>query len=97
MARLRVVVRPSAGVGGYSLFVDGVPADMDRRHRGEVVCTGRCGDGSIHALLYSFTGAAGSSLSITLRCAANIVCRLRSEPVAESGMLWKAGREMFAI
>lgn len=97
MARLRVVVRPGAGVGGYSLFVDGVPAAMDRSHRGEVVCGGRCGDGSIHALLYSFTGAAGSTISITLRCAASIVCRLRAEPIAELGPPWGAGREMFAL
>ena len=97
MAWLQVEVRPGDGVGGYSLFVDGVPAAMDRGHRGEVVCAGRCGDGSIHALLYSFTGAAGSTLSITLRCAASIVCRLRAEPIAELGPRWRAGREMFAI
>jgi hypothetical protein len=97
MARLQVEVRFGAGVRGYSLFVDGLPATMDSAHRGEAVCAGRCGDGSLHALLYSFNGSPGATLSITLRCAVSIVCRIRAEREGEGGPPWRAGREVFVL
>ena len=97
MAKLEVEVRPAAGVGGYSLFVDGVPAEMGADHKGEVGCAGRCGDGSLHTLLYSFSGSPGATLSITLRCALTIVCRIRAETKGEGGPPWRAGREAFVI
>jgi len=97
MAKLRVEVRPGAGVLGYSLFVDGLPAAMGRAHRGEAVCDGRCGDGSSHTLLYSFNGAPGSTLSVTLRCAARIVCRLTDVRIGDRARPWRAGREVFVI
>jgi hypothetical protein len=97
MARLQVEVRPGTGVGAYSLFVDGLPATMDSAHRGEATCAGRCGDGSLHTLLYSFTGSPGATLSITLRCALRIVCRIRAERDGEDGAPWRAGREEFVI
>lgn len=97
MTRLQVEVRPGPGVGGYSLYVDGVPATMGVHHKGEVVCAGRCGDGSPHALLYSFAGRPGATLVITVRCSARIVCSLRSEIVEAAGSRARAGREVFAI
>lgn len=97
MASLRVEVRPGAGVRGYSLFVDGIPAAMGIDHKGEASCSGRCGDGSAHALLYSFTGSPGATLSITLRCALSIVCRVRAEWEGDDGASRQAGREMFVI
>jgi hypothetical protein len=96
MAKLEVEVRPGPGVGGYSLFVDGIPATMGADHKGEVVCSGRCGDGSRHALLYSFSGLPAASLAITVRCSGRIVCALRTEIVAD-GSPSRAGREVFAI
>lgn len=95
MTRLQVEVRPGPGVGGYSLYVDGVPATMGAHHKGEVECAGRCGDGSPHALLYSFAGLPGATLAITVRCSARIVCVLSAEILAAAGA--RAGREMFAI
>lgn len=97
MTRLQVEVRPGSGVGTYSLYVDGAPATMGANHRGEVACAGLCGDGSPHALLYSFSGAPGATLSITLRCAARIVCAVRVEIVGEAGARHRAGREIFAL
>lgn len=97
MARLRVEVRACAGVRGYKLFVDGLPAAMGADHRGEANCAGRCGDGSPHALLYTFTGDPGGTLSITLRCAAAIVLRLAAGPIPEGGPPWRAGRELFDL
>ncbi len=97
MARLRVEVNPGVSVRGYSLFVDGLPVAMGAGHRGEAICEGRCGDGSAHALLYSFTGAPGGTLAITLSCAADIVCSLVAEPIPEGGPPWRAGREPFDL
>jgi hypothetical protein len=97
MATLQVKVSLSSGVLGYSLFVDGVLATMGPDHRGEVGCAGQCGDGSAHALIYSFGGLAGSTLDITLRCAEHIVCRLRTDPIPAGGPRWTAGREPFAL
>jgi hypothetical protein len=97
MTRLQVEVRPGTGVGGYSLYVDGIPATMGAHHRGEVVCAGRCGDGSPHALLYSFAGLPGATLAITVRCSARIVCVLRAEIAGAAGPRALAGREVFAI
>jgi hypothetical protein len=97
MTRLQVEVRPGPGVGGYSLYVDGVPATMGAQHKGEVVCAGRCGDGSPHALLYSFAGIPGATLAITVRCSARVVCGLSAEIVAAAGAAWRAGREVFSI
>ncbi|MGA9581461.1 MAG: hypothetical protein WBR13_05790 [Allosphingosinicella sp.] len=97
MARLQVEVRPGAGVGGYSLFVDGIPAAMDPHHKGEVICAGRCGDGSPHALLYSFAGLPGATLAITIRCSASIVFGPRVEIIGPAGSRWRAGREVFSI
>lgn len=97
MTRLQVEVRPGPGVGGYSLYVDGVPATMGAHHKGEVICAGRCGDGSPHALLYSFAGRPGAYLAITVRCSARIVCSLSSEIVGDAGSRARAGREVFAI
>lgn len=97
MAKLEIKVRPSAGVRGYSLFVDGVPAVMGDGNRGEATCGGGCGDGSSHALLYTFTGAPGATLAITVRCSARIVCGLRAEIVQEAEVPWRAGREVFSI
>jgi hypothetical protein len=96
MARLQVVVRPGAGVRGYSLFVDGVPATMGEDHRGEARCEGRCGDGSSHALLYSFSGAAGADLTIVLSCRGRRVCRIAAEPIAGPGARG-AGRKLFDL
>jgi hypothetical protein len=97
MTRLQVEVRPGPGVGGYSLYVDGVPATMDSHHRGEVVCAGRCGDGSPHALLYCFAGLPGATLAISVRCAARIVCGVHAEIVEAADSRRRAGREVFAI
>ncbi len=97
MTRLQVEVRAGPGVGGYSLYVDGVPATMGAHHKGEVVCAGRCGDGSLHALLYSFAGLPGATLAITVRCSASIVCALRAEIAGAAGSPSRAGREVFAI
>jgi len=97
MTRLQVEVLPGPGVCGYSLYVDGLPATMRGHHRGEVVCAGRCGDGSPHALLYSFSGAPGATLAITVRCSTHVVCGLRSEIVGTAGSRSRAGREVFAI
>ncbi len=97
MARLRVEVQAIAGVRGYALFVDGIPAAMGADHRGEASCAGRCGDGSRHALLYSFTGDPGGTLSITLHCAAAIVLRLVAGPIPEGGPPWQAGRQPFDL
>jgi hypothetical protein len=97
MTRLEVEVRPGPGVGGYSLFVDGLPATMGEHHKGEVVCAGRCGDGSPHALLYSFAGMPGATLAITVRCSARIVCALRAEITDSAESRSRAGREVFAI
>jgi hypothetical protein len=97
MARLEVEVRAGAGVTGYSLYVDGVPATMGAHHKGEVACGGRCGDGSAHALIYSFSGAPGATLSVTVRCPARIVCRVNVEIPGESGSRDRGGREVFAI
>jgi hypothetical protein len=96
MARLQVEVRPGVGVSGYSLFVDGVPVTMGAGHRGEAPCAGRCGDGSSHALLYSFSGKPGATLRIVLRCREREVCRVAPPPVPLNG-LRKAGRELFDL
>jgi hypothetical protein len=94
---LDLEVKPGPGVGAYSLYVDGLPATMGAHHKGEVVCVGRCGDGSPHALLYSFSGLPGASLAITVRCSARIVCALRTEIVGAAESRSRAGREVFAI
>lgn len=97
MARLRVEVRPGVGVSGYSLFVDGVPAAMGPDHRGEASCAGRCGDGSRHSLLYSFTGAVGATLTIVLRCRERVVCRVAATLTARPGPPRSAGRQLFDL
>lgn len=97
MARVWVEVRPGMGVGGYSVFVDGLPPEMDAGHRGEARCHGRCGDGSLHSLLYSFYGAPGAALSIILRCGGRVVCRLAGIRIAEQGTPRNAGRTLFEI
>ncbi|HEX8222515.1 MAG TPA: hypothetical protein VF605_01715 [Allosphingosinicella sp.] len=96
MARLQIEVRPGAGVGGYSLFVDGVPATMGEDHRGEALCEGRCGDGSRHALLYSFSGAPGAALTIVVRCRGRTLCRIAAAPIAGPGARG-AGRHLFDL
>lgn len=96
-AAVRIEVTPGAGVRGYSLFVDGMPAIMDPGHRGEAICTGRCGDGSRHTLLYNFNGAPGSTLAITLRCAGRTLCRLSELRIGDTGPPWQAGRFMFVL
>ena len=96
MARLQLEVRPGVGVSAYSLFVDGVPATMGAGHRGEASCSGRCGDGSRHSLLYSFTGAPGATLTIALRCRGRELCRITAAPVGAPGVRG-AGRELFEI
>lgn len=96
-AIVRIEVRPGAGVRGYSLFVDGMPAAMDPAHRGEAFCAGRCGDGSRHTLLYNFNGAPGSTLGITLRCAGRPLCRLGELRIGDTGPPWQAGRIMFVL
>lgn len=96
MARLQVEVRPGAGVCGYSLFVDGIPVTMSARHRGEGRCEGRCGDGSSHALLYSFSGVAGATLAILLKCRGRAVCRVDADPIAP-GRARGAGRVLFDL
>jgi hypothetical protein len=97
MAKLEFEVRLGAGVCGYSLFVDGIPAAMDSDHRGQAECGGRCGDGSTHSLLYTFSGLPGATLAITVRCSARIVCGLSAEIAAAAGRPWRAGRELFAL
>ncbi|HET9638676.1 MAG TPA: hypothetical protein VFP12_05680 [Allosphingosinicella sp.] len=97
MATVRIEVRPGAGVRGYSLFVDGMPATMDSAHRGTVICAGRCGDGSRHTLLYSFNGAPGSTLRVTLSCAGLTLCRLGDLRIGDSGPPWQAGRIKFVL
>lgn len=97
MATVRIEVRSGPGVRGYSLFVDGLPAAMDADHRGAAACAGRCGDGSSHTLLYSFNGAPGSWLSITLSCSGRIVCRLAELRIGDTGSPWQAGRVAFVI
>jgi hypothetical protein len=97
MAKLEVEVRAGDGVAGYSLFVDGVQLAMGAHHKGEVACAGRCGDGSSHALLYSFAGLPGATLAITVRCSARVVCALRAEILGAAGSRAGAGREVFAI
>ena len=95
MARLQVEVRPGAGVCGYSLFVDGVPVTMTAGHRGEAGCEGRCGDGSRHALLYSFSGAPGAALTIVLKCRGREVCRVAAAIAADGAR--GAGRKLFDL
>lgn len=97
MTSLQVEVRPGSGVARYSLYVDGLPATMSSRNTGEVVCAGSCGDGSPHALLYSFSGAPGATLAVTVRCSARIVCGFSAEIVESVGPRYRAGREVFAI
>jgi hypothetical protein len=97
MAWLQVEVRPGPGVCSYTLFVDGVPATMGPRHRGEVRCAGRCGDGSRHSLLYSFTGAVGATLSIVLRCRDREVCRIVAARIAGPGPPRSVGRRLFDL
>jgi len=97
MTSLQVEVRPGAGVAGYSLYVDGIPATMGSQHKGEVFCAGSCGDGSPHALLYSFSGAPGATLAITVRCSTHVVCGLNAEIVGEAGSRSRGGREVFVI
>lgn len=96
MAKLQVEVRPDAGVFGYSLFVDGVPVTMGQDHRGEARCEGRCGDGSTHALMYSFSGAPGASLAIVLRCRGRELFRVAPASIAERGAR-SAGRHLFDL
>jgi hypothetical protein len=96
MATLQVEVRPGAGLCGYSLFVDGVPVTMGQGHRGEARCEGRCGDGSSHALLYSFSGVPGASLTILVKCRGRESCRINSAPIAE-GSAHGAGRHLFDL
>ncbi len=96
MAKLQVEVRPDAGVGGYSLFVDGLPVTMSAGHRGEADCEGRCGDGSRHALLYSFSGRPGAALRIVLRCRGLEVCRVAAAPIPEAATR-AAGRRLFDL
>jgi hypothetical protein len=97
MAWLQVEVRPGDGVGGYSLFVDGVPATMGAGHRGKVRCEGRCGDGSLHSLLYNFSGVAGAVLSIVLRCRGQEVCRVAGARIGEGRAARAAGRRLFNL
>jgi hypothetical protein len=96
-ATVRIEVRPGAGVRGYSLFVDGIPATMDSAHRGQASCAGRCGDGSRHTLLYSFNGAPGSTLAITISCGGRILCRPRELRIGEAGPPWQAERLTFVL
>jgi hypothetical protein len=96
MAWVRIKVRPGAGVCGYSLFLDGVPVTMDSGHCGEARCEGRCGDGSRHALLYSFSGAPGATLAIVLRCREREVCRVAAAAIAGRGARG-AGRQPFDL
>ena len=96
-ATVRIEVCPGAGVRGYSVFVDGMPATLDSDHRGEATCAGRCGDGSRHTLLYSFNGAPGSTLGITLRCAGRILCRLGELRIGDTGPPWRAERVQFVL
>lgn len=96
MARLDINVRPGAGVCGYSLFVDGVPVTVNTSHRGEARCEGRCGDGSRHALLYSFSGVPGSTLRIVLKCRDRELCRIAAMRGGERGALG-VGRELFDL
>jgi hypothetical protein len=97
MAWIQVEVRAGAGVCSYSLFVDGVPATMGAGHRGEARCDGRCGDGSRHSLLYSFTGALGATLSIVLRCGTREVCRIAGARIAGPRPPRSAGRRLFDL
>lgn len=94
---MRIEVRPGEGVRGYSLFVDGMPATTDSAHRGRAACAGRCGDGSRHTLLYSFNGAPGSTLDITLSCEGRVLGRLGGLRIGESGPPWQAARIMFVL
>ncbi|HYI41667.1 MAG TPA: hypothetical protein VE053_15265 [Allosphingosinicella sp.] len=94
---LQVEVGPGPGVSAYALYIDGIPATMGSSHKGEVACAGRCGDGSSHALLYSFSGAAGATLAVAVRCGAHVVCSLQVEMVGDRGARSRAGREVFAI
>lgn len=96
MAWLQVEVRPGAGVSGYSLFVDGVPVTMGADHRGEARCEGRCGDGSRHALMYSFSGAPGAALTVLLKCRGREVCRIAATRIAERAAR-SAGRRLFDL
>ncbi len=96
MAWLQVEARPGAGVFGYSLFVDGVPVTMGDDHRGEVRCEGRCGDGSSHALMYSFGGAPGAYLTVAVKCRGIVLCRIVSAPIAKPGARG-AGRRLFDL
>ena len=96
MAGLQVEVRPGAGVCGYSLFVDGVPVTMGEGHRGEARCEGRCGDGSSHALMYSFSGVPGAALTIVLKCRGRALCRVAAARIAQPGARG-AGRHLFDL
>ena len=96
-AIVHIEVRPGAGVRGYSVFVDGMPATTDSAHRGRAACAGRCGDGSRHTLLYSFNGAPGSTLDIVLRCERRILCRQSGPRIGDTGPPWQAGRVRFVL
>jgi hypothetical protein len=84
-------------VRGYSLFMDGMPLTLGPGHRGEAPCAGRCGDGSRHALLYSFNGRPGATLSVILWCGGREVLRLLDDRIAEHGAPRGAGRQEFRI
>lgn len=96
MAWLQVEVRPGAGVCGYSLFADGVPVMMGESHRGEVRCDGRCGDGSRHALLYSFSGTPGAVLTILVKCRGRELCRITARRNGVRGVRG-VGRQLFDL
>ena len=96
MARLEVQVKAGEGVCGYSLFVDGVPVTMSGRHRGEASCDGRFGDGSSHALLYSFSGDPGARLTIVLSCRGRELYRVAAARSAVRGARG-VGRHLFDL
>jgi hypothetical protein len=96
MARLQLEARPGAGVFGYSLFVDGVPVTMGESHRGEVRCEGRFGDGSSHALMYSFSGVPGTTLTLLVKGRGRTLCRVVAKRNGERGMR-TAGRQLFDL
>ena len=72
MTELLVEADPSGGLTGYGIAVDGTAVDMEA-DKGWVVVNGECGDRSVHGVNYGFDGAAGETLSFTIKCDDRIV------------------------
>ncbi len=97
MATLQVEATKSSGVTDYVLVIDRKPIAMAGNNKGSVVVSGSCGDGSKHQLLYSFEGAAGDTLSVTVTCAGSEVCKLKQARITAASEPYGAGSKGFTL